>query len=574
MSNLDALESVFGSIPAQPPPSHAADYSVSDRYELRLRSLVSAEGGKYQRLLDGSHAYASDSEACMAVIDAMVARHFTDGEVLRTLEGTALLTARIERKGERHARLLCEREIAKARQAVTPFERDPGDSRPARVAREVPARVVRPVLQLPPRGERAAPPPIAMPMGDDFVSRYVRYASQRTDAPLEAHQLQALLILSALAGPNLRLPIATKRNGWSLCLWGMYVVNSTTGRKSTVIDMARDIITEVLGPDAILHWEGSPQGILQRLQDRDGLASVFARDELSGLMAQMNRAGGHMAGLPQLLIRAFDGNPLENIRTKKRRTQDGEKEDDTDRVQNPYLVLMTAAARNALVERCTIDNVIDGFLARFIVISGRAEMRQLPRGSAALEAEYHAIVGHARTFFEKAQCVSTVDFTDDVLEQHWQAQLAWQREIESSSRPEAAEPALTRLLEAAVRAGALRAIDYAHEGEQPCLTIGIFEEALKMAERWKQHMLDLVDELGSTTFMRDTEAIRGAIHGAPGGIAVRDLARRFRRVRQRDFEEMLAMLEEREEIEVVSVRAQRGRPARIAYAFGHAPAGV
>jgi|SRR5213593_716569 len=82
---------------------------------------------------------------------------------------------------------------------------------------------------------------------NSFVTQYVNYAQQRTDAPLEAHELMAVGLLSALAGPTARLPIATSVNGWPLCLWVLYVVNSTTGRKTTVIDIARDVAHEALG---------------------------------------------------------------------------------------------------------------------------------------------------------------------------------------------------------------------------------------------------------------------------------------------------------------------------------------
>jgi hypothetical protein len=85
-----------------------------------------------------------------------------------------------------------------------------------------------------------------------FVERYVRYAGSRTDAPLEAHELMAVCLLSGLAGPNPRIPIATSVNGLRLALWGMYIVNTTAGRKTTVIELARDIGLTTLPGEAIL----------------------------------------------------------------------------------------------------------------------------------------------------------------------------------------------------------------------------------------------------------------------------------------------------------------------------------
>jgi len=194
----------------------------------------------------------------------------------------------------------------------------------------------------------------------------------------------------------------------------MYIVNSTVGRKSTVITLATDVLEEVLGAHAVIQWEGSPQGLIQRLQDREGQSSVFARDEYSGLMAQVNRAGGHMAGLPQLFIRIFDGGVVENIRTKKKVTKDGPKVEDTDRVEHPYLPMLTASTWDSFMDRCTIDNVLDGFLARFAFVTGAAEPRPMTISTASMDAEWDALVEHAAAFHRKATTLLGIVITPDV----------------------------------------------------------------------------------------------------------------------------------------------------------------
>lgn len=569
MSELEALESVFGQPPATRTNIAArTSASVTGGYERRLASLKGASGHKYERCLEGDHSYTSDSEASMAVVDAMVARHFSDGEIWATLQPSALYAARVERKGEAHARQLYAAEIAKARQLVSPFARDPGEER--RQVRVV--RGVGPSFAVPP----SEPPdliPLTLPAGNDWLSQYVRYASVRTDAPLEAHQLMAAVVLSFLAGPMVRLPIATSRRGWNLCIWGMYIVNSTVGRKSTVIGLAKDILIEVSGPEALIEWEGSPQGLLQHLQERDGIGAVFARDEYSGLMAQMNRSGGHMAGLPQLFIKAFDGGVLENIRTKKRLTKSGPKEDDTDRVEMPYLPKLAASTWDSFMERCTIDNVLDGFLARFAFVTGSAEPRPLPLLTASMNAAFDALVAHAKTFERKAHAVSSVTLTEDVVALAWALEQRWLREAAECSRPDAAGPSMKRLSETVLKLAGLLAIDAAAVGEQPAITPAIFATAEEVGERWKVSTLRVVESLGATSFMRDVDAVCDTIRQHPLGIQVRDLSRKHRRIRLRDFDEILLVLEEREQIEVVEVSGERGRGRhkRVAYPFGHAP---
>src|SRR5215216_4440842 len=63
-------------------------------YQRRLASLFQAHGHRFERCLEGKHDYPSDSEASMAAVCAMVARHFTDYEIWLTLEGSELFRHR------------------------------------------------------------------------------------------------------------------------------------------------------------------------------------------------------------------------------------------------------------------------------------------------------------------------------------------------------------------------------------------------------------------------------------------------------------------------------------------------
>ena len=94
-----------------------------------------------------------------------------------------------------------------------------------------------------------------------------------------------------------------------------------------------------------------------------------------------------------------------------------------------------------------------------------------------------------------------------------------------------------------------------------------------MVRRWQADTLHVVEALGATSFIRDMDAVLQAVLANPKGIAIRDLMRKHRRLRQRDFEEILETLQTREQIEVVQTQGLRGRPSRIAYPYGRAPLG-
>ena len=391
----------------------------------------------------------------------MVKANFTDGEIWRTLESSPRCADRAERKGEKHARQLYETEISKARQEVTPFAENSTPVVPLKAVQQPGDNGRKPAQA------KAAPAYQIATSEQSFITRYVQYAAQRTDAPKEAHELYAVTALSALAGPRPRLPISSAIDGMSLVVWAMNLVNSTAGRKTTTIEMIQDIIEAVLGVEALIQWEGSPQGMIQRLQARDGQAAVFSRDEYSGLMAQLNR-GGHMAGLSETFIRAWDGRVIENIRTRKR-GKDGQLREDTDRVEHPYLVKLTASNRDAFMQRATVDNVLNGFLARSTFISADSEPRPLTRTTAAIMTERDSLVEHAQRFYRKASAIDWVDLDDDVLGLAWQLETEWRELAENSTRPEAMGPSLKRLADTVFKTAALMAIDEADA--EPCVFV-------------------------------------------------------------------------------------------------------
>jgi hypothetical protein len=108
-----------------------------------------------------------------------------------------------------------------------------------------------------------------------FIGQYVAVAERRTDAPTSAHQLAAVGLLSVLAGPRVRLKLAYRSDGVRLVIWTMNLVDSTSGRKTTVLEFALDVVRHVLGETAVLPWKGSPEALIQALAVRDGSSAVF-----------------------------------------------------------------------------------------------------------------------------------------------------------------------------------------------------------------------------------------------------------------------------------------------------------
>ena len=89
-----------------------------------------------------------------------------------------------------------------------------------------------------------------------------------------------------------------------------------------------------------------------------------------------------------------------------------------------------------------------------------------------------------------------------------------------------------------------------------------FHMARTMGQRWLVSTLKVVEDLGATTSMRDTEAILATIQ-RQSGITRSALMRKHKNLRKRDFDEFLNALEERDEIVIEQLSSSGGRPRTV-----------
>lgn len=553
--------------PSKPPSRHTPAAQSIDDTELIDNASRATNGARFSALWAGdTSAYTSASEADLALCNLLAFWTGADaGQMDRLFRQSGLMR---EKWDERHGtRSYGEITISRATDDCREVYSGNGNGNGAWATCDTAPEAAlndddEPDENQPSAGEQPAQPFALVTPDESFVTRYVRYAQERTDAPPEAHELMAVTMLSALAGPTPRLPIATSVHGWRLALWAMYIVNSTVGRKTIVVDTAKDILEQVLGQEALIEWEGSPQGLIQKLQTRDGQAAVFSRDEYSGLLKQINR-GGHLAGLEQTLIRAYDGGRIENIRTRKKKGDTWA--EDTDRVNDPYLVKLTAATWDSFTLAATIDNVVDGFLARFVFVTGSAIARPLRAATPSMLVERNRLIETARAYHGRAKQCCQIRVPDVVLADAFDLEQAWQAEAARSCRPDAAGPSLKRLADGVLKIAGLLALE---EGSMAKAEVEPrhFAIARQMADRWRVSTLRVIDALGRSEFGRNCEAILSSLQKSPSGqLKVSKLYRQLRNLRKRDFGEALDALEMQDKIRRANGEATggKGRPPQV-----------
>lgn len=199
---------------------------------------------------------------------------------------------------------------------------------------------------------------------ETFIDRYVDYGWSVTDAPRQYHVAGGAVILSAIICPHVTLPAQHTKIRPNL--WAMILAGTTVTRKSTSADLAVRTLGEVLPTDDyLMGTDGSPEGILTELQERDGKASLFHRDEITGFIEAATKRE-YNAGILQALTSLYDG------RQEKRTLRSG-----TITVKKPRLILWCGGIKSQMQDVLSIEHIRSGFIPRFIVVSGTTTSDQI-----------------------------------------------------------------------------------------------------------------------------------------------------------------------------------------------------
>ncbi len=209
-----------------------------------------------------------------------------------------------------------------------------------------------------------------------FIDRYQEWATTRTDAPREFHIGGALMALSTALSD--KIIVGTKFGDVKPNLWIMLVSDSTISRKTTSMRLSTEI-TEGAGVDALLATDGSIEGIITELAAREGVPSVFMRDEFTSLVDGAKKKD-YMSGFLSDLCGLYDGG-----RVKRRLRKE------VIECRRPNFLLFAGGVEGRLLELLGHEDITSGFIPRFLPIFGRTSVAELdligPRRKKAFEAK-------------------------------------------------------------------------------------------------------------------------------------------------------------------------------------------
>lgn len=222
-----------------------------------------------------------------------------------------------------------------------------------------------------------------------FITKYHSWGIEATDAIPEYHNLAAFMLVSAICANSVRLE--TSYGTLVPNLWGLLLGDSTLTRKTTSQRMVMDILSTV-DRDCIVATEGSAEGLLTALEQRPNKTSVFFKDEVSGFFDSMNRKD-YLAGMTETLTALYD---VPNIFTRRLRKE-------TIRIEAPAFIFFGGGVKDKVYDTISENYVLSGFLPRFLIVSGEADLSKLRRtgpNTDAGVAKRAAIVSHAADMYE------------------------------------------------------------------------------------------------------------------------------------------------------------------------------
>ncbi len=235
--------------------------------------------------------------------------------------------------------------------------------------------------------------------------RYREIVCQNSEVPEAYHWAAAVCVIGQLFGRQVHSWYAQK-----LFLNFFFLLVGGTGtRKSTAINYALELRSDVPGGDQVIEQPGiaSGEGIIKALADAPDGRIIIVEHELAGLIRKaQNQSGGNML---HTLCKVYDA---------PKRIANGTKNNALS-VDMPLGSLVCAATPEGLEECLTDAEVYGGLLNRIIPIVGTRRAPQ-PWPTRPDESAWQAMAYEVAGAVGRYQRPTFLDMTDPVARERWE----------------------------------------------------------------------------------------------------------------------------------------------------------
>jgi hypothetical protein len=289
---------------------------------------------------------------------------------------------------------------------------------------------------------------------------------------------------------------------------------------------------------------------------------VYFRDEVSGFFDSINRKD-YLAGMPEILTHLYDVPKVYKRALRKEQII----------ISNPVFIFFGGGIRDKVYSLVSEEYILSGFLPRFLVVSGDADISKIRTtgpASKALDERKTSLRSRLGDIKETYNVESKIFLAgQEIVDQaHFEAELtdgAWKLygrlELQmvthagESSVPMLAMPTFERMSRSMLKMSILLACSR----QEP--VDGVIEvseadvhKAACYIQDWGRFSVDLVINAGKTTTSRMLDRIRRMIQKEPG--ISRGKVMQYNHLTKRDADEIMGTLIDRGEI--VSKKDGRG----------------
>lgn len=396
-----------------------------------------------------------------------------------------------------------------------------------------------------------------------LIDEYVEWATASTDAVPIYHELVFFIVLSSLIASGLK--VDTTYGEVRPNLWGLILGDSTLARKTTAMKMGMSFVEEI-DKDRILATDATAEGMMSGLTGRPKQVSIFFRDEVSGFLDSIKNKQ-YMSGLPELMTQLYDVPAILSRKLRK----------DSFTVTSPVFIFFGGGIRDKTYSLINEQMIMSGFLPRFLIASGDANIKAMRRTGPAIKENIEKRVEIAQQlhsiyetynktgeFMVAGQKVAEIPAEGEVL----LSEEAWTRygDIEYLMASKANESAISHLAmptyERASRSLLKMAMLVAAVRREPNDNVlEVIEEDVIIAasylQKWLPSSVDLISNSGRTTTMRLMENVMQAIKKEPG--ILRGKVMQHYHLTRREMDEVQNTLEDRGQIRV----ERKGKSTRL-----------
>lgn len=367
-------------------------------------------------------------------------------------------------------------------------------------------------LEMLTHSEREAVPPT-------ILDHYVGWAATKTDAVRQYHEATFLTVLSCVFGEYGR-PSVKYESGF-LNTWFMVLGGTTKSRKSTVRKMMTRLLRQI-SDNQFFYDLGSnvtPEGLHNELLKRDGLSSLYHRDEVHGLFSEQKHKH-YLAGLQEMMTELYDG----TVQGKLRATGDVTSSQPADTC---FAMYMTGVTEH-VTESLTLNDFASGHLARFMYVHAdppptTRESTQIEQSEEVLDDNGLYVEQEDRAYELILQQLRTArEWWGSKVPRGQQVKIFWEKDAWSRlndvrykallwanqhRHKSVIEPTIERTLHAMLKIATLLAM----AEMQPKVQMRHLLRAMKFTEQCITHLVFVVNRVASTTRSKLLEDILLAV---------------------------------------------------------------